>query len=227
MRARKHGRLKRSAMTLVELILVVFVIAVLAALLLPMNPRRSNPPKIVRAKVEIASLATAIEAYEFEYQHLPLADLTTNEDDTCGISSASITDFKKVDGTRLSARNSDLMIVPMDYDLGVNAGHKLNAHMVVDTNSPGVSAVDHQYRDPWGNPLVISLDANSDGFVRDAIYASAALYANSLATPLTNHNGVYELSGKVMVWSRGPDGKTSISVNANSGVNKDNVMSWQ
>jgi type II secretory pathway pseudopilin PulG len=207
MRARKHGRLKRSAMTLVELLLVVFVIAVLAALLLPMNPRRGNPPKIVRAKVEIASLATAIEAYESEYQHLPLADLTTNEDVTCGISSASITDFKKVDGTRLSATNSDLMIVLMDYDLGVNAGHKLNpkriqflnAHMVVDTNSPGVSAVDHQYRDPWGNPFVISLDANSDCFVRDAFFASAALYANGLATPLTNHNGVYELSGKVMV----------------------------
>ena len=226
---------KRRAMTLIEFLGVIFVIAVLAALLLPVRPRHGYPPEIMRAKVEVMSLAAAIEAYESEYQHLPLADLAINEDVTCGISSADITDFKKVAGTRLIATNSDLIIVLMDFDLGVNAGHKLNpkkieflnAKMVGDTNSPGVSGIDHQYRDPWGNPFVISLDANSDDFVRDAFYANAALYPNGVATPLTNHNEVYESSGKVMVWSRGLDGKTSMSVNANSGANKDNITSWQ
>ena len=44
---------------------------------------------------------------------------------------------------------------------------------------------------------------------------------------LTNRNGRYEYRGKVMVWSRGPDGKVSSSQPANSGANKDNVVSWQ
>jgi type II secretory pathway pseudopilin PulG len=222
-------------MTLVEFLLVVFVIAVLAALLLPVSFPRGHAPKIARAKVEMASLAAAIEAYESEYQHLPFADLATNEDVTCGIGSADISDFKKVDGTRLIATNSDLIIVLMDFNLGVNSGHKLNpkqiqflnAHMVVDTNSPGVSAVDHQYRDSWGNPYIISLDANQDGFVRDAFYANSVLFKNQVPTPLTNNSGVYEYHGKVMIWSRGSDGKASMSVDANSGVNKDNVASWQ
>ena len=235
MSARKNDGLKRSAMTLVELLLVVFVIALLVAMLLPMSPRRGHPPKIVQAKVQMDSLATAVKAYESEYQHLPLADSATNEDVTCGVSSADIIDFKKVDGTRLIATNSDLVIVLMDFDFGVNAGHKLNpkqiqflnAKMVVDTNSSGVSTVDHQYRDPWGKPFVISLDANQDGFVRDAFYANSVLFKNQVPTPLTNNNSVYEYHGKVMIWSRGSDGKASMSVDANSGVNKDNVVSWQ
>jgi hypothetical protein len=30
-----------------------------------------------------------------------------------------------------------------------------------------------------------------------------------------------------MVWSAGPDKKTDITVSANQGANKDNVLSWQ
>jgi hypothetical protein len=33
--------------------------------------------------------------------------------------------------------------------------------------------------------------------------------------------------GKVMVWSAGPDGKIDPLVPANTGVNKDNILSWQ
>jgi hypothetical protein len=131
--------------------------------------------------------------------------------------------------------NSDLIVVLMDLDLGANAGHRLNpkqikyliARVADDANSSGVSMVDHQFRDCWGNPYIISLDANQDGLVRDGFYAHSNLFANHVPTSLTKTNGVYELRGKVMVWSRGPDGKASMSVPANHGVNKDNVVSWE
>jgi type II secretory pathway pseudopilin PulG len=231
-----HNRQRRCAMTLVELLLVVFVIAILIALLLPMMPNgHHRPAKIMLARIEMADLVNAITAYEADYNQLPFPDSATNEDVTCGISSANIQDFKKADGTGLINTNSDLIIILMDFDFGVNAGHKLNpkqikyrnAKMVEDTNSPGVARVDYQYRDPWGNPYLISLDADLDGLVRDAFYAQPDLFANHLPTNLTNTTGIYELRGKVMVWSLGPDGKASMSVPANTGVNKDNVVSWE
>jgi len=216
---------------------MVFVIVVLMALILPMlnNPHHGHPPKIMLARVEMSALATAVEAYEADYNRLPLADYATNKDITYGISSAEIQGFKKIDGTELVATNSDLILILMDIDSGVNAGHKfnpkqikyLNAKVVPDAKSNGFSAIDHQYRDPWGNLYVISLDANQDGLVRDAFYACPDLFANHTPTPLINTNGVYAWRGKVMIWSRGRDGKTSMTVPANSEVNKDNVVSWE
>ena len=41
----------------------------------------------------------------------------------------------------------------------------LNAHMSGDTSSPGVGT-DLVYRDPWGNPYVITMDLNYDESVR-------------------------------------------------------------
>ena len=223
-------------MTWIEGFLVTFVIVVLIGMILPVlsNPRHGHPPKIMLARVEMSDLATAVEAYEADYNRLPLADYATNEDITCGISSAEIQGFKKIDGTKLVATNSDLLVILMDFVSGVNAGHKfnpkqvkyLNAKLSGDTNSSGVG-VDYQYRDPWGNQYVISLDANRDGYVRDGFYACPDLFASHTPTPLINTNGIYAYHGRVMIWSRGPDGKTSMNVPANAGVNKDNVLSWE
>ena len=222
------------AVTLAELLLVLVIIFVLAAILLPTNPHHGPTSRIMRARLEMADLVPAIQAYEADYARLPLADYSTNGDITFGISPTDLQGFQKIRGTSLVESNSALIIVLMDNNSGVNADHKLNpkkieyfnAKVSNDTNSPGVG-VDCQYRDPWGNPFVISLDANQDGFVRDALYSSPSLYATNSLTPLTNTHGLYELRGTVMVWSRGPDGKASFTVPAKSGVNKDNVLSWE
>ena len=41
--------------------------------------------------------------------------------------------------------------------------------MTNDTNSPGVGP-DGVYRDPWGNPYVITIDLNYDEKARDGFY---------------------------------------------------------
>lgn len=234
------------ALTLIELLLVVFIVGILAAMLLPVNPRHGQPVNIMKARTEMADLVTAIEAYDSEYHHLPLADSRTNEDVTCGISLIDIQSLKKVDSARLIATNSDLIIILMDFDLGVNAGHKwnpkaikfLNAKMVEDTNSSGVSIIDHQYRDPWGNPYIISMDSTYDGQCGDFLYcqqivsqfsSNSQIGLNGLFNPVeTNGNGNhFYFHGKVMVWSAGPDKKFDQQTPAHTGANKDNVLSWQ
>jgi len=106
----------------------------------------------------------------------------------------------------------------------------LNAHMNGDAKAagnltPGVGP-DLVYRDPWGNPYVISMDLNYDGLCQDAFYGLSAVSSSSLSG-LTLLNGSYVFNGKVMVWSAGPDGKIDNTVPFNKGANRDNVLSWQ
>jgi len=106
---------------------------------------------------------------------------------------------------------------------------------VGDTSSPGVGT-DLVYRDPWGNPYVITMDLNYDEMCNDEFYYPFKISSstgqdggpgfNGLVEPPNTVND-YQYRGKVMVWSAGPDGKVDPNFNANSGANKDNVLSWK
>jgi len=118
----------------------------------------------------------------------------------------------------------------------------LNAKMVSDVGLPGVGP-DLVYRDPWGNPYIISLDLNGDSKTRDGFYRQAAVSQVTLGKP-AGYNGLvqgdptnpdsFEANTTVMVWSLGPDGTCSVDANgtalpntkANQDPNKDNVTSW-
>ncbi len=111
---------------------------------------------------------------------------------------------------------------------------------------PGVGN-DLVYRDPWGNPYVITMDLNYDEQCQDAFYCLTAVSSTSPSSnPTSGINGLinpdgtannYRYHGKVMVWSAGPDGQIDptayqpptgpLQGSANSGVNKDNILSWQ
>ena len=97
------------------------------------------------------------------------------------------------------------------------------------------------YRDPWGNPYLISMDLNYDDQCQDAFYCKQSVSWNSSSGSATaGYNGLnspgvtaksgpnhFQFHGKVMVWSVGPDGKADTGVTAITGVNKDNILSWQ
>jgi len=91
------------------------------------------------------------------------------------------------------------------------------------------------YRDPWGNPYVITMDLNADNQCLDPFYklsnvsgtsGNTAPGANGLIDPDGMADN-FRFHGNVMVWSAGPDGKVDPGVGANNGVNKDNILSWQ
>jgi prepilin-type N-terminal cleavage/methylation domain-containing protein len=119
--------------------------------------------------------------------------------------------------------------------------HYLSANIVSDTNAPGVGP-DGVYRDPWGNPYIISIDMNNDEKTRDAFYRLDAVSSdptdssgrglNGLLPVMVNGVRTYEVNAPVMVWSAGPDkmidlNKTPNTGKADKGVNKDNVVSWK
>ena len=99
---------------------------------------------------------------------------------------------------------------------------------------------DGVYRDPWGNPYIITIDVNNDEKARDTIYRAPAVSRdpndatgnrgiNGLLM-LKDKNGaplnIFEANGPVMVWSAGLDKTIDPTGPANQGANKDNVVSW-
>jgi type II secretory pathway pseudopilin PulG len=156
-------------------------------------------------------------------------------------------------GYAYETNNSEVMAILMDKETfptgqrTVNAGHVynpqktsfLNPAIASDQVSPGVGS-DLVYRDPWGNPYIISFDINNDTVTHDAIYRNTKVAQdpsqaagigfwglvsppNSAAAAAT----AFALSGPVMVWSAGPDKKINSYLPANLGANKDNVLSWK
>ena len=82
-----------------------------------------------------------------------------------------------------NTNNAEVMAVLLDVETWpngvetINKGHVKNpnrtqylpAHMSGNTTSPGVGT-DGTYRDPWGNPYIITIDLNYDDKARDAFY---------------------------------------------------------
>jgi hypothetical protein len=154
------------------------------------------------------------------------------------------------------ANNSEVMAVLLDVESWpntptvptINQGHVknrykiryLDAHMAHDTSSPGVGP-DGVYRDPWGQPYIITIDLNGDDKARDAFYREPGISADQsdTNTPKRGLNGLmptvvdgrtfYEANSPVVVWSAGPD-KTvdpGPGTSAIQGVNRDDVLSWK
>jgi len=154
------------------------------------------------------------------------------------------------------ANNSEVMAVLLDVEFWPNAPtvptvnrgqvmnpqktRYLNAARAATTSSPGIGP-DGVYRDPWGQPYIITIDLNGDKKARDAFYRASGISADQSdeSTPKRGLNGLiptvvggktlYEANSPVVVWSAGADKMVDPGpgTSANQGANKDNVLSWK
>lgn len=239
--------------TLIELLVVMGIIAILAAMLLPVIHGAIIQGQIKTARLDIVQLATAINSYHSAYGHFPVSSAVITAAQTAGprnspddFSYGGILLANALGAGPWTTNNSEVIAILMDmtdYPINgsptANAKHIknpqqtkfLNAKMAGDVKSAGIGP-DLVYRDPWGNPYVISMDLNYDEKCMDALYRKAEVSQNPPGQ--AGYNGLFNSSGAdnfafnggVMVWSAGPDATIAPNQNAITPPNKDNLLSW-
>ena len=173
---------------------------------------RPTRPTITIAMFEADNLVMAIEFFRAEYGRWPVSEATallTNADFTFGTHGTRAT-VVVTNGTGFDVNNSEAVRILMAVE-PTNGGQSalrntrrirfLTAKTLGDNGRGGVGT-DGVFRDPWGNPYIITLDLNGDGMCEDAVYRT---------------------KGAVSVWSLGPDRTASSSNQPGEGVNKDNI----
>ena len=152
--------------------------------------------------------------------------------------------------TRDQRNNSELVAILKDIEqfrngaTTPNVGHSLNPQKIAFLNAkesdgarpPGIGP-DGLYRDPWGNPYIVTIDVNGDDRCRDGFYCQDAVSLDPTGVGgKKGYNGLFrqgtapntfEFRGTVMVWSLGPDGLADARTPAGAGANKDNILSWK
>ena len=224
-------------------------------MLLPAMAAAKRAAQKAKAKTEMQGIVTAIQGYDSAYGRFPVSTNAQSAANGGDYTYGGI--FQTPNGTwppgpvppNYCVTNTDVIAILMNItnttvtSVNQNAQKNpqqtifLSPHMSGDTNSPGVGT-DLVYRDPWGNPYVITMDLNYDEMCKDPFYSLSTVSGpNGNTSPglngLVNPDGTannFQYRGKVMVWSAGPDGKIDPNATAsgpNSGVNLDNVVSWQ
>lgn len=238
-------------MTLIELLVVISIIGVLAGLILPALAGAKKRAKIMAATKDMADLKGAITVYQNDYSRLPASSAAggLGTDFTYGTTGSGYgTNVFNNNGAGYQEGNRELMVILTassytGYTPHTSVqNHQRNTrrtgyfHAKSSSGSGGSAGAglgaDGVMRDPWGNPYIVALDVNYDGWVSNSVYNDNTLngFNTGLARQGAVNTSTWALKDAVMIFSFGPDGGFTNGPTggvANSGVNKDNVLSWK
>lgn len=244
------------AMTLIELLVVISIIGILAGLILPAVGIVKTKAKVTQAVKDMADIKGACNLYQHDYNRLPGSGNPVPPDTTLGAGvlgtgdftygttgtgyGAGTTNILNNAGAGYQTSNAELMVIltastfPGYTAHSSVAGNARNPRRTAYFNAKGSGGAagaglgtDGVMRDPFGNPYIVALDFNYDGWVSNSVYKANAM--NSFNTGLVQQGGpnTWALKDSVMVFSFGPDGMFASTNAANSGVNRDNVITWK
>jgi prepilin-type N-terminal cleavage/methylation domain-containing protein len=245
----------RRAFTLVELLVVIAIIAILAAMLLPAINKTKTKAQENNVKTEISKIVQAINAYNSKYSRWPVTVEALRSVESSGGDYTFGGIYATPSGTHqilspgtYTRSNSEIMAIIMDLETfpdgtdTVNKGHVKNTQRekffdakIENDITRGGLGPDGVLRDFWGNPYIITIDANGDDKARDAFYSvpavsdpsNSGMGFNGLIKTVVGGLPKYEVNSPIMVWSAGADKKIDPNLPANQGVNRDNILSWK
>ncbi len=166
-------------------------------MLLPVVSHAITSAKKTKARLEVNDLATAIQAYDSAYGRFPVSTAAQTAAGTGDFTYGAV--LQKPNNTvnllnpTYSMSNSEVIAILMDFTnypngagFTINTNYQknpqqtkfLNASMSGDNSSPGVGT-DLVYRDPWGNPYIITMDLNYDDMCSDAFYSSTKISSST------------------------------------------------
>jgi len=131
----------RGGFTLVELMVVIAIIALLAALVFPMIQRAQKAADLRKAQIEVEALASALRAYLQEYSRWPVGNAAEGD--------VNITIVK-------------ILTAHPDARTQNPRGRIFLRLNTVATNASGAVI------DPWGNPYRFALDSDMSGGIGNA-----------------------------------------------------------
>lgn len=212
------------AFTLVELVVVILIIAILAALLFTAGQTAIDRAKKAQAKNDLTQIVTAVNAFYTEYGKYPI-DSSLGSGDVfygsgsapSGITIAAQTTDKLFDVLRNNAANSSNST--LITTLNARAIVFLNAPSTKSSNKPmsGILTTGSTnlgvWYDPWGVPYNVLIDGT---------------YDNQVPNPYASGAGPALLQQGVVAWSLGKNGQLGKVVSGQTVfTGSDDVISWQ
>ncbi|MEM9480254.1 MAG: prepilin-type N-terminal cleavage/methylation domain-containing protein [Verrucomicrobiota bacterium] len=151
-----------AAFTLLELLIVMTVIAILAAISYTAMSSAINSTNRVIAKSDTASLTNAITAYKLEYHVMPLENAGRGE----SVQTESDAEIMRI-------------LVGADPDLNPR-GHRFMNVKLAKNDRKGLDQSGN-YLDPWGERYGVGIDSNANGVVRNPASESGTLREEAIA----------------------------------------------